>query len=127
MQAAQSILALAQSYDDLFTLRRVSGLVPYFICASGLFSLAMEDGGSRLDPVHLRLDDNALLMTRPEIKEHESAVKRYGASVVPSREISAVAHARLLLAKIGSTHPAAATADRMLRAEIGFKLDEGAS
>ncbi|KAF1732019.1 Conidial development protein fluffy [Beauveria bassiana] len=29
-QAVQSILALAQSYDDLFTLRRVSALIPYF-------------------------------------------------------------------------------------------------
>lgn len=45
-QVVQSILELTQSYDDLFTLRRVSALIPYFICASGLFSLDMEDGGS---------------------------------------------------------------------------------
>ncbi|KAM3536752.1 hypothetical protein MY4038_000207 [Beauveria bassiana] len=53
-QAVQSILALAQSYDDLFTLRRVSALIPYFVCASGLFSLAIEDSGSRMDFIHLR-------------------------------------------------------------------------
>ncbi|KAG7284902.1 hypothetical protein NEMBOFW57_009517 [Staphylotrichum longicolle] len=58
-QAAKSILALAQSYDDLFTLRRVSGFIPYFITASGLFSLGMEDGGFGMVDVHSRSRDNA--------------------------------------------------------------------
>lgn len=107
-QAAQSILALAQSYDDLFTLRRVSGLMPYFICTSGLFSLAIEDGGLCSEPVHLRLGDDAPLMAKPEPKEIENS----GSVIPPHVKISAAAHARLLLGKIGSTHPAARIADR---------------
>lgn len=59
-QAAQSVLALAQSYDDLFTLHRVSGFIPYFITTSGLFSLAMEKAGSRIDDVYLRWGDHDL-------------------------------------------------------------------
>lgn len=124
-QAAQSILALAQSYDDLFTLRRVSGLVPYFVCASGLFILAMEDSGSRMDPVHLRLVDDTRSISGAESKEHESAARRYGASVIPSHiKMSAAAHAGLLLEKMGSTHPAAVIAGRMLQEEIGRNQGE---
>jgi hypothetical protein len=119
-QAAQSILVLAQSYDDLFTLRRVSGLIPYFVCASGLFNLAVEDNDTRTD-----LGDNAPVTTRSEPRKDESAVEHYGASVIRSHvKISATAHARLLLAKIGSTHPTAKIADRMLREEIGPKPGE---
>ncbi|EAQ89367.1 predicted protein [Chaetomium globosum CBS 148.51] len=44
-QAAKSILSLTQSYDDLFTLRRVSGFMPYFITAAALFSISVEGGG----------------------------------------------------------------------------------
>ncbi|OAA34800.1 Fungal transcriptional regulatory protein [Beauveria brongniartii RCEF 3172] len=53
VQAAQSILILAQSYDDLFTLQRVPAWIPYFVCASGLFGLAIED--SRADRDFSRL------------------------------------------------------------------------
>lgn len=56
-QSAQSTLALAQSYGDLFTLRRVSVLIPYFVCTSGLFSLALKGEGSPLDKTYLRLED----------------------------------------------------------------------
>lgn len=114
-QAAQSILALAQSYDDLFTLRRVSGLIPYFVCASGLFSLGMEKGGSRMDSAHLRLGDHPSL-NKMEINEYESVANRYGASKTPSYfKISATLHASLLLAKMGSTHPAAVIAEERLK------------
>jgi len=68
-QAVHSILALAQSYDDLFTLRRVSGLIPYFICASGLFSLAMEDGGSQVGPLRLRRGDGEAVITEADLQE----------------------------------------------------------
>ncbi|KAH7111007.1 nitrate assimilation regulatory protein nirA, partial [Dactylonectria estremocensis] len=114
-QAAQSILALAQSYDDLFTLRRVSGLVPYFICASGLYGLGMIDSGSAMDPVHLRLRDQTPPMIKFEPDMYETVVNHSGASAPPSHlKMSAAAHARLLLAKIGSTHPVATMAERMI-------------
>ncbi|KAH7110017.1 putative nitrate assimilation regulatory protein nirA [Dactylonectria estremocensis] len=114
-QAAQSILALAQSYDDLFTLRRVSGLVPYFICASGLYGLGMIDSGSAMDPVHLRLRDQTPPMIKFEPEMYETVVNHSGASAPPSHlKMSAAAHARLLLAKIGSTHPVATMAERMI-------------
>jgi hypothetical protein len=124
-QAAQSILALAQSYDDLFTLRRVSGLIPYFICVSGLFSLAMGDKGSHMEPVYLRLGDDGPSMTSFEQMTHDTTDRHHGASIFPSRvKISAATHARLLLAKIGSTHPAAIMADKLLQEGIGFKPGE---
>ena len=113
-QAAQNILALAQSYDDLFTLRRVSGLTPYLVCASGLFSLAMQDSSSRMDPAHLRLGDHPSVV-KGELDEDESVVKYYGAPGTPSYfKVSATGHARLLLAKMASTHPAAMVAKRKL-------------
>jgi hypothetical protein len=119
-QAAQSILALSQSYDDLFSLRRVSGLIPYFVCASGLFSLAIEDSTSRMDPVHMRVKDNAPPVIKTEPKEHKSDGAPYAASAIPPHaKISAAAHARLLLTRMGSTHPAATVAARVLQAEIG--------
>jgi len=120
-QAVHSILALAQSYDDLFTLRRVSGFIPYFICVSGLFSLAMEDGGSQIGPLRLRRGDGEAVITEADYREDELAgIKPGGPMAVQTShiKISAAAHARSLLAKIGSTHLAAMTADRLLREEI---------
>jgi hypothetical protein len=106
-QSAQSILALAQSYDDLFTLRRVSALIPYFVCTSGLFSLALEGDGSPLDSPSL----NTI-----QLKEYNSvATNHYGYSATPSYfKISATVHASLLLAKMSSTHPAASSAHKAL-------------
>jgi len=121
IQATQSILALGQSYDDLFTLRRVSGLVPYFICASGLFSLGMEEGGSLVDDVHLRPGDEASFTTSASLIDRESYAAYAGTHAGSSHvRMSAAAHARLLLAKISSTHPAAAVAEKMLREETGL-------
>lgn len=119
VQAAQSILALAQSYDDLFTLRRVSGFIPYFVCASALFCLAIEDSDSRIDPGHLRLQDNAPQIIEPEPKKH-GKYRDGGSSFATQVRISAAAHARQLLSKMGSTHPAATVAERILGEEIGF-------
>jgi len=121
IQATQSILALGQSYDELFTLRRVSGLIPYFVCASGLFTLGMEEGGSEVDPVHLRPGDDASFMTDVEMEGAESPSiyrsPRMGSS--PSHVMmSAASHARLLLAKMATTHPAAVAADKLMRTEI---------
>lgn len=127
-QATQSILALGQSYDDLFTLRRVPGLLPYFIATSGLFSLAMDDGGSRMDDIHIRPGDETAYFTGLHRQESKEVVSPEGTSVVPSHlKMSMAAHARLLLAKISSTHPAAATADKLLRRELeseGEKADD---
>lgn len=121
IQATQSILALGQSYDDLFTLRRVSGLIPYFICASGLFSLGMEEGGSQIDDVHLRPGDEASFTASASTADRESFAAYTGTHAAPSHvRMSAAAHARLLLAKISSTHPAAVVADGMLRDETGL-------
>lgn len=120
IQAAQSILALAQSYDDLFTLRRVSGFIPYFVCASGLLSLAMKESGSHLDAVHLRLGDNSPYMLKADIKGKVPGAETEESSTIPSHiKMSTLAHARLLLAKMGSTHPAAMMAERMFRKQTG--------
>ncbi|KAL6411058.1 fungal specific transcription factor [Ilyonectria robusta] len=118
-QAAQSILALAQSYDDLFTLRRVSALIPYLVCASGMYGLGMSDSGSPMDLVYLRLGEYTLPPIEPEFDMSEFGIKRTGAPGPPPSRIkmSVVAHARLLLAKTGSIHPAAMVAERMLAAD----------
>lgn len=114
-QSAQSILALTQSYDDLFTLRRVSGLIPYFVFTCGLYCLAVEDSGARMDPAHLR---RAGEPRRAEPNRHDNPS---GGSAFPSHvTMSAAAHAHLLLAKMGSTHPAASIASRKLQEEIGL-------
>ncbi|KAK0716922.1 hypothetical protein B0T26DRAFT_740538 [Lasiosphaeria miniovina] len=126
MQATQSILALVQSYDDLFTLRRVSCLIPYFVCISGLFSLAMQDSGSRVDPSYLRLGGGETPLIARKVPDdtdgNPAESKQSGSTVPPATPLriktSAAAHASLLLAKISSTHPAAAAADRLLRREI---------
>lgn len=118
-QSAQSILALAQSYDDLFTLRRVSALIPYFVCTSGLFCLAVEDSGAHMDPAHLRRGQEREPPGAAEPEPKRRRGSRFGSSFSSRVTMSAAAHARLLLAKMGSTHPAAAVAHRKLQEEIG--------
>lgn len=130
-QAVHSILALAQSYDDLFTLRRVSGLIPYFICVSGLFSLAMEDGGSQVGPLRLRRADGEAAMTDIDVADVQrihSTARPGGRSSLDVQtshiKISPAAHARGLLSRIGSTHPAAMTADKLLRQQITARFKQ---
>ncbi|KAK3389821.1 nitrate assimilation regulatory protein nirA [Podospora didyma] len=148
-QAAQSILALAQSYDDLFTLRRVSGAMPYFVCASGLFNLALEDSGnSSVDSLDrhrrhqssqqssVRGDDEDSPMTNysygtksepPEQQFRDMSVSSEATNTTSQSPLktSAARHAQLLLAKMGSTHPAARIASRVLRDMIGMKREKG--
>lgn len=45
MQAAHSILVLTQSYASLYGLWRAPPLIPYFVYASGLLSIAVEEAG----------------------------------------------------------------------------------
>jgi hypothetical protein len=80
VQTAQSILGLAQSYDDLLTLRRVTGLLPYLICASGLFGVAaMRDSGLQLESTHLRME-YGVPMTRYEFQQHETVIEHNNTS-----------------------------------------------
>lgn len=115
IQAVQSLLALAQAYDDLFTLKRVPGLMPYFVCTSGLFALGMDESGASIDPVHLRAGNDASQPFNSKIIGDKSSDIRHGnPNRSPYIQLSAVTHARLLLAKMGSSHPAAALAQRIL-------------
>ncbi|GJN81537.1 hypothetical protein PLIIFM63780_005071 [Purpureocillium lilacinum] len=121
-QAAQSVLALAQSYDDLFTLQRVSGFVPYFVCASGLLGVAMDESGSRMNSVHLRHEDAASLHIAgvAEAREPDSAMPGGSQRPFPAFvKMSAPRHALLLLAKMSLTHPPARVAHRLLQDEKG--------
>ncbi|OAA33906.1 Fungal transcriptional regulatory protein [Beauveria brongniartii RCEF 3172] len=97
-QAVQSILSLTQSYNDLFTLQRVSAMIPYFVCASGLFSLAVEDSGSHMDFAQLR----PLAAVDPQA----AAPAKSGVTPITSDttspaqvKVSAVTRARLLYLK----------------------------
>lgn len=117
IQATQSLLALAQAYDDLFTLKRVPALMPYFVCTAGLFFLAMEDSGLVIDLVHLRVGNNDSQLFQSGTMKYttEEDGKLPGQEPnLPYVQMPAVAHARLILAKMCSTHPAAVTAERIL-------------
>lgn len=120
-QAVQWILELAQSYDNLFTLRRVSGFIPYFICASGLFSLGMEGGGSQVRPFRLRRADDECEDDRPQGSTGPGVTMAAETSHI---KISPAAHALALLARIGSTHLAARTAEQLLRREITSRFKQ---
>ena len=125
-QAAQALLALAQAYDDLFTLKRVPGLMPYFVCTAGLFYLAMGDSGMAVQPVHLRAGGNGSQLRQSMTLEHgyidaESRSSQNSSFI----QMQAVAHAHLLLAKMCSTHPAAAAAEKMVCAQMSIPEDAG--
>ncbi|OAQ96124.1 hypothetical protein LLEC1_03379 [Akanthomyces lecanii] len=114
-QAVQAILALAQSYDDLFTLRRVSALVPYFVCASGLFSLAVEDSGSNMDfDRHL----SPRLTQEPQLPCLDGAGPSSGTASASRIKVSTVVQAGNLLSKMGESHPAAAMAAEKLNENL---------
>lgn len=110
-QAAQAILALAQSYDDLFTLRRASALIPYFVCASGLFSLAIGDGGTGMDSIHHLIPRVVHEPQQPHLDRAGSFSEIGSASRI---RVSTVVQARILLSKMGECHPAAAMAAEKL-------------
>ena len=74
-QAARCILTLAQSYDDLFSLRRVSGLIPYFVCTSGFFGLSAEVGSSHMTPNDSRLGDGAPPVVKTTSGKREPPVR----------------------------------------------------
>ncbi|KAJ6785245.1 hypothetical protein PWT90_07212 [Aphanocladium album] len=113
-QAVQSILTLAQSYDDLFSLRRVSALIPYFVCASGLFSLAIEDSGAHLEFANMR-PRTAISPQEPHPTNVQGTSFFPPETTSPSQiKVSTVVQARLLLAKMGASHPAAAMAEEKL-------------
>ncbi|KJZ68374.1 hypothetical protein HIM_12234 [Hirsutella minnesotensis 3608] len=120
LQAAQSILVLSQSYNRLFTLRRVSAFVPYFVCASGL-------AGLMLDPP---CDDHptALPHSIPPSKlslksESDSDMDGYGLyqSGPPSPtagKMPIVSLASHLLAEMSSNHRVTSSAEKMLQGEL---------
>lgn len=121
-EATQSLLALAQAYDDLFTLRRVPGLMPYFVYISGLFGLAMGDSGLFMDPVYLRAGLNASQLSRFQPREDTPHNEKYNNSdssdSSPYVQLPAATHARLLLAKMSSGHPTAVVAERLFQEAV---------
>lgn len=113
-EAAQSILSLGQSYEDLFTLRRVSALIPYFVCSSGLFGCAMEKDNLCMNPVHLRLEKFPA-GNEARAFQKVSAMDDYNPTATSTYiTMSATDHARQLLVKMSSTHPAAKMAGNQL-------------
>lgn len=119
LEATQCLLVLVQAYEDLFSFERVSGLIPYFVCTAGLFGLAMEESGSAMSPVKLRIDNEDSQLYDLERTGHESTGEMHGRVKKTSYvEISAVAHAHLLLAKMCSSHSAAVVAERILQEAV---------
>lgn len=115
LQAAQSILVLTQSYGELFTFRRVPVLIPYFVFASGLLSLAREDAGYGIDTIYVPVDKSASPKTTAEPSGDGKAMAD-GICDSPSHiKMSTTAYACQLLAEISSAYPAAAVAKGMLQ------------
>ncbi|KAM4056414.1 nitrate assimilation regulatory protein nirA [Hirsutella rhossiliensis] len=95
LQAADSILTLSQSYSRLFTLRRVSPFVPYFVCASALkLSLATISDVSSVDG----------FSTYQDVSPSPTAAK-----------VPIMAHASQLLAEMSSNRRMASSIEKMLR------------
>jgi len=144
LQTAQSILGLAQSYAGVFGLHRVSPLVPYFVCAAGLLSLAVEEAGHgvlgavpmphgvdprgeavgktakspedaiKKEPGDDPMDVDTHHHPRPRGDRHDRRLAQ------PSHvNMPAVAHARLLLSEMSAVHPAATLAEGMLHRAPG--------
>ncbi|OAQ65596.1 nitrate assimilation regulatory protein nirA [Purpureocillium lilacinum] len=143
LQAAQSILGLSEAYADTFGLRTVSPLMPYFVCASGLLSLAVEE------PEHGILDavsvpqhghnDGCLAKTTESLQEtikqepdddpvdleshygHKSSGEQHNRPSPQPMPINMpiVTHARLLLSKMSFAHSAAFLAEGMLHRAPG--------
>ncbi|KAM4061174.1 putative nitrate assimilation regulatory protein nirA [Hirsutella rhossiliensis] len=118
LQAAQSILALSQSYSRLFTLGRVSAFVPYFVCASGIAGLTMEStcNGIALHASQPLPPRKLSLATDSDV----SSVDGFGTyqDVSPSptaAKLPIMAHASQLLAEMSSNHRMASSAEKMLR------------
>ncbi|KAJ2982606.1 hypothetical protein NQ176_g1270 [Zarea fungicola] len=115
-QAVRSILALAQSYEDLFTFSRLPAFLPYFVCAAGLYGLRMEKSGSTLTPFYLR----RAKLSNPEVRlpDKVAGTSTSGGVDGGSRvKISVTAHAYLLLTKMASTNTVVRAAEEMLSRE----------
>ncbi|KAH6959953.1 hypothetical protein BKA56DRAFT_623991 [Ilyonectria sp. MPI-CAGE-AT-0026] len=115
LQASQSILALTQSYGDLFTLQRVSVFIPYFVSASGLLSLAMEDASEGMQSAHAHVGETASPKIKADPDDDDMAIQGTVSSSQSQAEVTGVAHARLLLTEMGRAHPGAEMAEKMLR------------
>lgn len=104
-QSALSVLSLAQSYESLFTLRRVSGFVPYFVLTTGLFSRTSADASSSLETRYVRISGRTLPRSNSDPSGEVKMYGQYKTSCFSSHlRISAVDHARLLLEKMNSDH-----------------------
>lgn len=115
-QSAQSILSLAQSYDNLFTVRRISGFVPYFVLAAGLYGLDMADSGSPMDPTYVRLSGVSVPATSPDLSGTEAMYSQHSQSPSSSGlKMSAVESARYILGKTKSDHLAMRLAEKILK------------
>ncbi|KAM4061565.1 nitrate assimilation regulatory protein nirA [Hirsutella rhossiliensis] len=87
LQAADSILTLSQSYSRLFTLRRVSPFVPYFLSLATISDVSSVDGFSTYQDV----------------------------SSPTAAKVPIMAHASQLLAEMSSNRRMASSIEKMLR------------
>ncbi|GJN76070.1 hypothetical protein PLICBS_010181 [Purpureocillium lilacinum] len=138
LQAAQSILGLSEAYVGTFGLRTVPPLMPYFVCASGLLSLAVEEPGHGiLDVVPMPHQDDNDRCPAETTESPQETIKKEPSDDRPDLEpnyghrssgeqrnwplpqplplyMPIVTHARLLLSKMSLAHPAAFLAESML-------------
>lgn len=119
LQAAQSILALSQSYSGLFTLGRVSAFVPYFVCASGIAGIRMEStlsssamaGSQLLPPRRSSLATSSDISSADGFGSYQEVLTSPTAAKMPI-----AVHARQLLAEMSFKNRVASCAENMLHA-----------
>ncbi len=141
LQAARSILGLSEAYVDTFDVRNLSPLVPYFVCASGLLSLAVEELGHGIyaAPLPNHGEDGCLAETteppQNTIKQEPNAdpvifetyymhmptgeQRNQAAPQQPPIQMPIVTHARSLLSKMSCAHPAAFLVEGILHRAFG--------
>ncbi|EJP60692.1 nitrate assimilation regulatory protein nirA [Beauveria bassiana ARSEF 2860] len=76
-ESAQAILSLAQSYERLFTLRRISGFAPYFVLAAGLYSNITMESSPHDCFSNLGYVDNAMPTTSPHPSQNGAMYGQY--------------------------------------------------
>ncbi len=80
-------------------------LLPYFVCAAGLYSLGTKQNGTAMIPVYLRQPRHLYPEVSPELDATgPSSNMRSADEDSPHVKLSAAAYARLLLSKIATTN-----------------------
>ncbi len=105
----------------MFSLQRVSGIVPYFVCAAGLFGIGTQDDHLYMDSATLIIGETGSMVDKMKAERDRPVGTNQTDSVfLPHTPVSLCAHARLLLVKMSLTHPNVIVAASLLQEAADF-------